>query len=144
MDSGAHLRLLLWKANKAIEKVDRASIAGTGMLLSEFTVMEVLLHKGPLPINVIGEKVLLTSGSMTAAVNRLEAKGFVNRTQDPKDGRCILVHLSRKGSKIIEAAYSKHARNLEKVAEALSPSDRGDLARLLKQLGRSAETVRLE
>lgn len=74
MTSAPHIRLVLWKAAKAIEKVDRASIVGTGLQLSEFTIMEALLHKGPLPINTIGEKVLLTSGSMTAAINRLEKK----------------------------------------------------------------------
>lgn len=35
-------------------------------------VLEALLHKGPLPVNALGEKVLLTSGSITTAVDRLE------------------------------------------------------------------------
>jgi MarR family 2-MHQ and catechol resistance regulon transcriptional repressor len=89
MTNAPHIRLVLWKAAKAIEKVDRVSIIGTGLQLSEFTIMEALLHKGPLPINTIGEKVLLTSGSMTAAINRLEKKGFVRRIQDTI-GRSLL------------------------------------------------------
>ena len=67
MATGPHIRLVLWKASKAVEKVDKASIAKTGFGLSDFAIMEALLHKGPLPINQIGDKVLLTSGSMTAA-----------------------------------------------------------------------------
>ncbi|MGD8797969.1 MAG: MarR family transcriptional regulator, partial [Desulfobacterales bacterium] len=82
MTTGSHIRLVLWKAAKAVEKVDRASIAQTSLGLSDFTIMEALLHKGPLPVNKIGQKVLLTSGSMTAAVDRLEGKGFVKRIQD--------------------------------------------------------------
>ena len=78
--------MVLWKAAKAVEKADRASIAGTGLGSSDFTIMEALLHKGPLQINQIGEKVLLSSGSMTVAVNRLENKGFVQRIKDPSDG----------------------------------------------------------
>ena len=89
MVTGPRIRLVLWKTAKAVEKVDRASIAQTGLGLSDFTIMEALLHKGPLPINQIGEKVLLTSGSMTAAVNRRESKGLVTRMQDPADGRCF-------------------------------------------------------
>ena len=87
MATGPHMRLVLWKAAKAVEEVDKASIDQTGLGLSDFTIMEALLHKGPLPINQIGEKVLLTSGSMTAAVNRMERKGLVTRIQDPADGR---------------------------------------------------------
>ena len=141
MTSGPHIRLLLWKAGKAIEKVDRASIDETGILLSEFTIMEVLLHKGPQPINVIGEKVLLTSGSMTAAVNRLERKGLVTRIQDPSDGRSFYVHLTKKGDVIIKKAYAKHAGNLEKVTETLTSAERDDFARLLKKVGRHAERI---
>ena len=79
MQTGSHIRLVLWKAAKAVEKVDRESIDRTGLGLSDFTILEALLHKGPLTINQIGQKVLLTSGSMTAAVNRLERKGLVQR-----------------------------------------------------------------
>ena len=143
MQTAAHIRLVLWKATKAIEKVDRASIAETGVQLSEFTILEVLLHKGPLPVNTIGEKVLLTSGSMTAAVNRLEKKGFVKRIQDPADGRCFYVHLTKSGRKVIRSAYEKHARNLEKVAEALTSEERSELVRLLKKIGHHAEQMRL-
>ena len=83
METAAHIRLILWKTAKAIEKADRASIADTGLILSDFTIMEVLLHRGSLPINTIGEKVLLTSGSMTAAINRLEIKGVGDANPRP-------------------------------------------------------------
>jgi MarR family 2-MHQ and catechol resistance regulon transcriptional repressor len=141
MASGPHIRLVLWKAAKAVEKVDRTSIAQTGLGLSEFTIMEALLHKGPLPINQIGEKVLLTSGSMTAAVNRLESKGLVTRIQDPSDGRCWYVHLTKIGRQTIQTAYTGHEKNLEKIASVLSESERKELIRLLKKIGLFAESL---
>ena len=141
MTSAAHIRLVLWKAAKAIEKVDRASIAETGLQLSEFTIMEVLKHKGPLSISTIGEKVLLTSGSMTAAINRLEARGYVRRRRDAADGRRFHVHLTETGRSVIDKAYARHAANLERVAEALDPGERDALVRLLKRIGRRAEAV---
>jgi len=144
MGTGSHLRLVLWKAAKAVEKIDKASIAQTGLGLSDFTIMEALLHKGPMPINQIGEKVLLTSGSMTAAVNRLENKGFVKRIQDPADGRCFYVHLTKKGRKTINAAYAKHEINLEKIASALSDAERSQLVQLLKKIGLFAESLELD
>ena len=141
MATGSHIRLVLWKAAKAVEKVDKASIAQTGHGLSDFTIMEALLHKGPLPINKIGEKVLLTSGSMTAAVNRMEGKGLVKRIQDPSDGRCFYVHLTKKGRKTIKAAYAKHEKNLEKIVSVLSDKERKELVRLLKKIGLFAESL---
>jgi MarR family 2-MHQ and catechol resistance regulon transcriptional repressor len=63
----------LWKAEKTFERIDLKSIADTGLCNSDFANMEALLHKGPLQIE---ERVLLTSGSMTAAVNRLERIGI--------------------------------------------------------------------
>jgi MarR family 2-MHQ and catechol resistance regulon transcriptional repressor len=143
MESAPNIRLVLWKAAKAIEKVDRASIAETGLHLSDFQIMEVLLHKGPQPINTIGEKVLLTSGSMTAAANRLEKKGLVKRVQDPSDGRCFNVHLTDEGLDIIKKAYISHEQNLEKIAAVLSPDERDELVRLLKKIGYNAEKVKL-
>jgi MarR family transcriptional regulator, 2-MHQ and catechol-resistance regulon repressor len=111
--------------------------------LSDFQIMEVLLHKGPLPINAIGEKVLLTSGSMTAAANRLEKKRLVKRVQDPSDGRCFYIHLTDEGRDIIEKAFISHEQNLEKIAAVLSPDERNELVRLLKKIGYNAEKVKL-
>lgn len=143
MESGAHIRLVLGRAAKAIEKIDRASIAGTGLNASDFSILEALLHKGPLPINTIGEKVLLTSGSMTAAVNRLCNKNLVERIKDPSDGRCFYLHLTPSGRNLIKCAYEKHAQNLEKLASVLSPGERRELVRLLKKIGLNAHEVRL-
>ncbi len=139
METGAHIRLILWKAAKAVEKVDRQSIARTGLKLTDFQILEVLLHKGPLPINTIAGKVLLTSGSMTAAVNRLERRGLVRRVQDPSDGRCFHVHLTADGRRVIREAFAQHRERLENLVRVLSAAERRDIVRLLKKIGMRAE-----
>ncbi len=139
MQTAPHIRLVLWKAAKSIERVDHASIAETGLQLSEFGILEILLHKGSLPINAIGQKILLTSGSMTAAVNRLEKKGLVTRERDPQDGRCFRVHLTETGRDVIELAFERHAANLEKVVSVLTAAERDELVRLLKKIGAKAQ-----
>jgi MarR family 2-MHQ and catechol resistance regulon transcriptional repressor len=138
-----HIRLVLWKAAKSIDRVDRASITGTGLQFSEFAILEILLHKGPLPINTIGEKVLLTSGSMTAAVNRLARKGLVRRQKDSLDGRRFHVHLTAPGRDTIASAFAIHQQNLERATEVLTGQERTELVRLLKKLGRHADALRL-
>jgi len=141
MESGPHIRLVLWKAAKAVERIDRQSIRQTGLKLTDFMIMEALLHKGPMPINTIAKKVLLTSGSMTAAVDRLQNKGLVQRIQDPSDGRCFYVHLTREGRRTIRTAYDQHQRNLEEIAGVLSVAERKELVRLLKKLGMHADRM---
>jgi MarR family 2-MHQ and catechol resistance regulon transcriptional repressor len=136
---GPHIRLLLWKAHKAVEWIDKSSICATGLGLSDFAVLEAVLHKGPMPVNTIGKKVLLTSGSISTAVDRLAQKNLVRRRRDPADGRVFRVHLTEKGREMIEKAYRRHSRNLETAAEILDPEERKTLVRLLKKLGRHAE-----
>src|ERR1700740_2387891 len=77
--SGVHVFLVLWKAARAMEGYAEKSVSELKMCGSDFAVLEALLHKGPLPVNEIGKKVLLTSGSITVAVDRLETKGVVGR-----------------------------------------------------------------
>ena len=84
---GVHTSLLLWRTARAVEAHARASVARLGLCGSDFGVIEALLHKGPLPGNELGRKVRLTSGSVTAAVDRLEARGLARRRGDPKDRR---------------------------------------------------------
>jgi len=106
---------------------------------SDFAVLEALLHKGPLPVNEIGKKVLLTSGSITVAVDRLETKGLVERRAHCTDRRARMVHLTKEGRKLITRAYAAHAADLEGLASAsLTRKEREMLIRLLKQIGYEA------
>lgn len=141
MESGARIRLILGRAAKAIDNADRASIASTGLNVSDFSILEALLHKGPMPINTIGEKVLLTSGSMTAAANRLEKRKLVKRIKDSSDGRCFYLHLTKTGRRLIQHTFEKHAENLEQVVNVLSDLERSQLVRLLKKVGLHAQKI---
>ncbi len=79
--NATHVWLILWRAFHAIEQNALRSIAATGLGLSDFAVLEALLHKGPQPVNVLGRRILLTSGSITTAVRPAgsEALGKENR-----------------------------------------------------------------
>src|SRR5438105_14361938 len=99
--SGVHVFLVLWKAARAAQAYAEKSISKLEMCGSDFAVLEAVLHKGPLPINEIGKKVQLTSGSITVAVDRLEAKGFVERRAHGTDRRTKVVHLTKEGRTLI-------------------------------------------
>jgi MarR family 2-MHQ and catechol resistance regulon transcriptional repressor len=133
--SEVHLWLILWKAFRAMEAQANHSIAGLGLCRSDFGVMEALLHKGPLAVKALGEKVLLTSGSMTAAVDRLERRGWVARGDDPEDRRSRIVRLTAEGRKTIKALFAEHERDMEQAAAGLSRAERTELIDLLRRLG---------
>src|SRR5712671_2313456 len=116
--SGVHVFLVLWKAARAVEAYAEKSILDLDICGSDFAVLEALLHKGPLPVNEIGRKVLLTSGSITVAVDRLETKGLVERRAHGTDRRTRVVHLTKSGRKLITRAYAQHAADLEQLMSA--------------------------
>ena len=137
--SGVHVFLVLWKAARAVETYAENSITELEMCGSDFAVLEALLHKGPLPINEIGKKVLLTSGSITVAVDRLESKGLVERRASGTDRRARIVHLTKDGRQLITRVYANHASDMERLAAAsLNRAERETLIRLLKKIGYEA------
>jgi len=137
--SGVHVWLVLWKAARAVEDFAENSIAHSEMCGSDFAVLEALLHKGPLPVNEIGKKILLTSGSITVAVDRLEEKGLVERRAHGTDRRTKVVHLTPAGKRLITRVYADHAADMERLASAsLTKNERETLIRLLKQIGYEA------
>jgi MarR family 2-MHQ and catechol resistance regulon transcriptional repressor len=133
--TGVHVWLVLWKAAQAVEAYAKTSIVDLEMCGSDFAVLEALLHRGALPINEIGRKVLLTSGSITVAVDRLEAKGLVERRASADDRRARIVHLTRSGRKLITRTFAEHATDMERLASDLTATERATLIRLLKKIG---------
>ena len=137
--SGVHVFLVLWKAARAVEAYAQKSVSGLEICGSDFAVLEALLHKGALPVNEIGRKVLLTSGSITIAIDRLEAKGLVERRTSSTDRRARIVHLTKEGRRLIKRAYAEHAADMERLAAAsLTTAERKTLILLLKKIGYEA------
>src|SRR5919204_5177699 len=106
MPTAAHTWLVLWKATRAVEARALKSIEDVGLCASDFGILETLLHKGPLPVNTLGRKLLLTTGSITTAVDRLVNRGLVGRKGDPSDRRVRLVALTPKGGQLIRPAFA--------------------------------------
>jgi len=138
---GVHLWLLLTKATKALETYARRSVEKTGLGLTDFGVLEALFHKGPLPVNALRQKVLISSGSMSTAVDRLERSGLVERVATQRDRRSRVVHLTGQGKKLISGRFREHARDMERAFSCLGKDERNVLASLLRKLGHGAEEL---
>src|SRR6202048_881417 len=129
------------KAYRALAQVDTGSIADSGLGLSDFAVLEVLLHKGPLPVNTIGPIVDLTPGSISTAVDRLFAKGLVSRVESAEDRRVRIVALTPRGKALIDSAFRKHSGQMKRVFSELSPEELRGLEAALKKVGKRAAAV---
>jgi MarR family 2-MHQ and catechol resistance regulon transcriptional repressor len=137
--SGTRVWLIMMKAYRALERVAYNSIESSDSCLSDFAVTEMLLHKGPQPVNEIGRRIDLTSGAITTAVDRLESRGLVTREAHHTDRRARIVRLTPRGRAQAANAFAAHKTAMDSAANALSKTERATLIRLLKKLGTSAE-----
>src|SRR6266446_6494006 len=129
------LWIVMTRSYRALRLFAEQSIAKAGLGLTDFAVLEALLHKGPLTISEIQDKVLLASGSMTAAVDRLERLGLVVRKTSPRDRRARVLELTAEGKRLAASCYEKHARDLEALMSTLSQKEKEQAYRSLKKLG---------
>jgi MarR family 2-MHQ and catechol resistance regulon transcriptional repressor len=136
--SGTQLWLVLIKAYHSLLGFTEHTLDGSGLGESEFRILEALLHKGPMPVNTIGPKVFLTPGSISVAVDRLLKRGLVSRTNSSEDRRVRVVDLTPAGRGLIEEVFAAHARQVDRLAEVLSPKERRQIARGLKAFGKAA------
>ena len=139
-----HVWLVMMKAMRALTKYAAAGIEETGLGLSDFAVLEVLLHRGPLPVNTIGPIVDLTPGSISIAVDRLFAKGLVSRVESAEDRRVRIVALTPRGKALIDSAFRKHSGQMKRVFAELSPEDLSGLEAALKKVGKRAAALMKE
>src|ERR1700761_931307 len=136
--SGTQLWLVLIKTYHSLLGFTLETIKDSGLSDSEFRILEALLHKGPMPVNTIGPKVFLTPGSISVAVDRLLKRGLVSRTNSAQDRRVRVVDLTPAGRRHIEQVFAAHSRQIDRLAEVLSPKERRQIARGLKAFGKAA------
>ncbi len=136
-----HVWLVMMKAMRALTRYATAGIEDTGLGLSDFAVLELLLNKGPLPVNTIGRIVDLTPGSISIAVDRLLAEGLVTRVESTEDRRVRIVALTSRGKDLIVSAFRKHSRQMKRVFSELSAEELHCLEVALKRLGKRAAAL---
>src|SRR5256712_13873270 len=135
--SGTHLWLVMMKAFRTLERLATRSIESAEVGLSDFAVLEMLLHKGPQPVNEIGRRIELTSGAIPTAVDRLESRRLVTREAHQSDRRARIVCLTTRGKEEAVKAFAIHRTAMDVAASGLSKTERATLIRLLKKLGTS-------
>lgn len=139
--SAPHLWMVMTRSHHAVQCIAEASISKTQLCLTDFAALEALLHKGPLTITELQDKVLLASGSMTAAVDRLENRGLLVRKFSDTDRRARVLELTPAGKRLAAACFAEHAKDLEALMAVFSDKEKKLLYGLLKKLGLQAAAV---
>ncbi|HZW68724.1 MAG TPA: MarR family transcriptional regulator [Pseudogracilibacillus sp.] len=130
--------------NRALEELRKRAtedVKRHGLNLSEFAVLELLYHKGPQPIQVIGKKVLLASSSITYVIDKLEAKELIKRQACPKDRRVINVALTPDGESLISGIFPEHRRAIAEMFANLTLEEKETAIELIKKVGIHAENL---
>ena len=133
------LWVVMTRALRSVEDHLRRQVEAQGLSLTEFAVLEVLLHKGPLPIGEIGDRILLTSGSMTYVLDKLQKRALIRRRPCDADRRVLYAELTPEGRRLIEAVFPEHAALIADVLAGLSVEEQRTATDLLRRLGHAAQ-----
>ena len=136
-----HAWLIMLKAWQSMSRYVLPTLLEEGLGESDFRVLEVLLHKGPMPVNTIGPKVALNPGSVSVAVDRLYKKGLVSRVESPHDRRVRTVALTEKGRKMFVPLFRRHSALIKRAFQDVFSEELHHLEVVLKKIGKRAESL---
>lgn len=127
---------VLLRASQSIQEIVKREMAAYGLNPTEFSVLELLYHKGDQPIQIVGKKVLLTSGSMTYIIDRLESKGYLTRKACPSDRRVTYASLTSEGDALMSRIFPVHEQRMNELLDGL---ELDETITQLKAIGKRAE-----
>ncbi len=139
-DRAATLQLViaLGRSMQAIERGVRPHLVEAGLSLTEFAVLEVLYHKGALPLGQIRDRILVTGASTTYVVKKLEERGLMRRRTCTEDQRIVFGELTPRGRALIDKVFPAHVDRLRDVTAVLSASEKRATSKLLRRLSQHA------
>src|SRR5246500_2601965 len=132
---------IMLKTLRAIHHFALPPILKEGLGDSDFRVLDVLLHKGPMPVNALGPQVDLNPGSVSVAVDRLYKKGLVSRVESGSDRRVRTVSLTEKGRRVFVPIFRQHAALIKRAFQDVSPQEQRQMEEVLERIGRRAEQL---
>lgn len=126
--------LLLMQTSKAIQERIRDEMAKNHLSITDFSVLEVLYHKGKQTIQQIGNSILISSGSMTYVIDKLEQKGLLNRNDCLEDRRVIHVTLTDAGTDLMNKIMPEYRKLVDDLFGSLHADEAETLVYLLKKV----------
>lgn len=138
-DPSLKLFVVLSKAYRSVADRVTDDIRKNGLNTTEFAVLELLYHSGDQPLQKIGDKILLASGSITYVVDKLEEKQYIKRIQSEEDRRITHASITEKGKYLLNEIFPDHWRQIEQITAGLTREEKQEAILLLKKLGKYAD-----
>ncbi|MEZ0482459.1 MarR family winged helix-turn-helix transcriptional regulator [Planococcus sp. SSTMD024] len=135
------LFIVLSRAHKAISEQTNQFFQENGVNPTEFAVLELLYHKGRQPLQKIGGKILLASGSITYVIDKLEKRGFITRVNCPTDRRITYAEITEEGKTFMANIFPAHEQKLHELMAALSSKEKEQAIELMKKIGLSIKDL---
>lgn len=126
----------LVRATDSVSNRIHRNLADIDLTVSQFGVLEILLHLGSMYQRDLAEKLLKSGGNMTLVIDNLEKRSLVTRVREAEDRRCIKVSLTDKGKELISAFFPSHVAAVVNEMSILSPDEQAELGRLCRKLGK--------
>ena len=133
--------IALARAYNAREQVTTRDVAPHGLTAAEFAVLEALYHKGPMLLNEVQRRILVSSGGITYLVDRLEKRGLVERRDCPGDRRARLAALTPDGEALLGGIFPEHAEAIRQALSGLDAEEKKEMARLARNLQATAKAA---
>ncbi|MBO6572623.1 MarR family transcriptional regulator [bacterium] len=129
----------LMRATESLNQRLCRHLSEANLTISQFGVLEALLHLGPQNQKELGQKLLKSGGNITLVIDNLEKSGFVSRKKDQNDRRALIVELTAQGKSFIEDFFPKHLDKISEEFSVLDDKEKKELGRLCKKIGMKKE-----
>ncbi|MGH2316387.1 MarR family winged helix-turn-helix transcriptional regulator [Planococcus sp. SE5232] len=132
---------VLVRATDALHELIKTDVAQYGLNPTEFSVLELLYHRGQQPIQLIGKKVLIASSSITYVVDKLETKNYVIRKACPEDRRVTFAELTDSGQQLMDEIFPKHEQVINQAFQGMEQSEMEEMIRTVKKIGYQSQDI---
>lgn len=129
------------RSYQAFDNYSAPHIKSMNLTPPQFDVIATLANQPPMTCKTLGDKTLITKGTLTGILDRLEAKGIIERKTNEEDARSQKIMLTPAGQEIFDHAFPAHMRHLEKAFSQLSAQEITNLTSALKQLRATMENL---
>ncbi|WP_353431893.1 MarR family transcriptional regulator [Polynucleobacter sp. MWH-UH23A] len=124
----------LVSAYQGFERYSAPDLRSMGLTMTQFDVIATLGNQPPMTCKELGEKTLVTKGTLTGVLERLESKGILDRKLNPDDARSQMIGLTIEGQKLFERVFPAHLQYLGKAFNQLSAKELAELSNVLQTL----------
>lgn len=130
----------LVSAYQAFERYSAPDVKAMGLTTTQFDVIATLGNQPPMTCKELGEKTLVTKGTLTGVLERLELKGILVRKLNPEDARSQMIGLTKRGQALFEKVFPAHLSHLNAAFQKLSAKELAEITTSLQALKNIFET----